>query len=105
MDLTKTLSAFALSALLLVPGGSRAQSKLYPQLFDLGDVEITGGPFLHAQTLNNETLLKYDLGRLMQPYEKQAGLKESGKAFDNWGGDRGLDGHVGGHYLSALAIS
>ena len=105
MDLTKTLSAFVITALLLVPGGLRAQCKLYPQLFDLGDVEITGGPFLHAQTLNNETLLKYDLGRLMQPYEKQAGLKESGKAFDNWGGDRGLDGHVGGHYLSALSIS
>lgn len=100
------LPILALTAsLLTVSTASQAQSKLYPQLFDLGDVEITGGPFLHAQTLNCKTLLEYDLGRLMQPYEKQAGLKESGKAFDNWGGDRGLDGHVGGHYVSALAIS
>lgn len=102
----KLISAIAVAALWLSASTAvQAQSRLYPQLFDLGDVEITGGPFLHAQKLNCQTLLQYDLGRLMQPYEKQAGLKESGKAFDNWGGDRGLDGHVGGHYLSALAIS
>lgn len=85
--------------------GAQAQSKLYPQLFDLQDVQLTGGPFLHAQTLNDSILLEYDEGRLMQPYEHEAGLKESGKPFVNWCGDRGLDGHVGGHYLSALAIS
>lgn len=98
------LLAIAVAALLSVPGVNKAQSRLYPQLFDLGDVQITEGAFLHAQNLNYQVLLQYDLGRLMQPYEKQAGLEESGKAFDNWGGDRGLDGHVGGHYLSALAL-
>lgn len=96
----------ALSAILLgISLGTNAQSKLYPHLFDLGDVTINDGPFLHAMTLNDNVLLQYDLGRLMQPNEKQAGLTESGAAFDNWGGDRGLDGHVGGHYMSALAIS
>lgn len=105
--MNKPIFTFAASALMLVSIGNeaQAQSRLYPQLFDLQDVTITSGPFLHAQQLNTEVLLQYDLGRLMQPYEKQAGLPESGKAFDNWGGDRGLDGHVGGHYLSALAIS
>ena len=82
-----------------------AQSKLYPQLFDLQDVVITDGPFRHAQELNCQVLLQYDLGRLMQPYENQAGLPESGAAFVNWGGTYGLQGHVGGHYISALAIS
>lgn len=81
---------------------AKAQSKLHPQLFDLSDVAITEGAFLHAQNLNYRTLLQYDINRLMQPYEKQAGLIESGKAFPSWSG---LDGHVGGHYLSALAIS
>lgn len=90
---------------LLMAAGATAQSKLYPQLFDLDEVTINSGPFLHAMTLNNKVLLEYDEGRLLQPYEKQAGLPESGTAFDNWGGDRGLDGHVGGHYLSALAIA
>ena len=91
--------------LLLAALTSRAQSKLYPQLFDLQDVTITSGPFLHAQELNCRVLLQYDLGRLMQPYENQAGLAESGKPFENWGGTYGLQGHVGGHYISALAIS
>ena len=82
-----------------------AQSKLYPQLFDLQDVVITDGPFRHAQVLNYQVLLQYDLGRLMQPYENQAGLPESGKPFENWGGTYGLQGHVGGHYITALALS
>lgn len=96
----------ALVAIMLgMSAAAGAQSKLYPHLFNLGDVTITGGPFLHAMNLNDSVLLEYDLDRLMQPNEKQAGLPESGRPFDNWGGDRGLDGHVGGHYMSALAIS
>ncbi|MBQ7239714.1 MAG: glycoside hydrolase family 127 protein [Bacteroidales bacterium] len=90
---------------LTMAASANAQSKLYPQLFDLQDVVINDGPFRHAQDLNDQVLLQYDLGRLMQPYENQAGLPESGKAFENWGGTYGLQGHVGGHYISALAIS
>lgn len=102
----KKLYYSALTAMFLaLSTGANGQSRLYPHLFDLGDVSINDGPFLHAMTLNDSILLEYDLGRLMQPNEKQAGLEESGEAFENWGGDRGLDGHVGGHYMSALAIS
>lgn len=32
---------------------------------------------------------------------KEAGLPPKGESFPNW---KDLDGHVGGHYLSALAI-
>ena len=94
-----------MTALLMGTASVSAQSKLYPQLFDLQDVVINDGPFRHAQDLNCQVLLQYDLGRLMQPYENQAGLTESGKPFENWGGTYGLQGHVGGHYISALAIS
>ena len=94
-----------MTALLIGTTSVSAQSKLYPKLFDLQDVVINDGPFRHAQDLNCQVLLQYDLGRLMQPYENQAGLPESGKPFDNWGGTYGLQGHVGGHYISALAIS
>lgn len=104
-----TSCKFILSAALLTGSVSQglAQSRLYPQQFPLEDVEITSGPFLHAMMLNDSVLLAYDKGRLMQPFEKQAGLKESGQAYTNWSGGigSGLDGHVGGHYLSALAIS
>jgi len=39
---------------------------------------------------------------LLQPFLKEAGLPEKGKRYQNWAG---LDGHVGGHYLSALAMN
>lgn len=84
-----------------------SQSALYPEMFDLEDVELTDGPFLHAMQLNDSVLLQYDEKRLVQPFEKEAGLPESGEPFVNWCGGvgSGLDGHIGGHYLSALAMS
>ncbi len=71
------------------------------QYFPLDEIEITGGPFRKAQDLNLQTILKYDVDRLLAPYLKEAGLSPKGESFENW---IGLDGHVGGHYLSALAI-
>ena len=84
-----------------------SQSALYSEMFDLEDVELTDGPFLHAMQLNDSVLLQYDEKRLVQPFEKEAGLPESGEPFVNWCGGvgSGLDGHIGGHYLSALAMS
>ncbi len=78
------------------------QSKLYPDMFPAGNVTLLESPFKHARDLNIETLLKYDVDRLLQPYFKEAGLPEKGKRFSNWAG---LDGHVGGHYLSAMAMN
>lgn len=82
-------------------GGMQAQDKLYPNTFALDEVTLLNGPFKHAQDLNVEVLLKYDMDRLLAPFLKEAGLEPKGELFPNW---EGLDGHVGGHYLSALAI-
>jgi len=86
-----------------------AQSKLYPHLFDLKEVTLTDGIFKTALDLNNETLLQYDVDRLLTPYFRQAGFSEWEQQhpnFSNWGsGNFRLDGHVGGHYLSALALA
>jgi len=79
-----------------------AQNKLYPNEFPLGDVILLEGPFKHARDLNIEVLLKYDVDRLLAPYCKEAGLPEKAKCYPNWAG---LDGHVGGHYLSAMAMN
>ncbi len=88
---------------------SFAQSKLYPHLFDLEEVTLTDGIFKTALDLNNETLLQYDVDRLLTPYFRQAGFSEWEQQhpnFPNWGsGNFRLDGHVGGHYLSALALA
>ena len=89
--------------------GSMAQSKLYPHLFNLEEVTLTEGMFKTALDLNNETLLQYDVDRLLTPYFRQAGFSQWEKQhpnFPNWGsGNFRLDGHVGGHYLSALALA
>jgi len=93
-----------LITLALVSLGARdafAQEKLYPAMFPLGDVKLLDGPFKQRMDLNGKTLLAYDVDRLMQPFLKEAGLAAKGTAFPNWSG---LDGHVGGHYLSALAM-
>ena len=81
---------------------AHAQDKLYANEFPLGDVTLLDGPLKRARDLNITTLLKYDTDRLLAPYLKEAGLTSKAKSFPNWDG---LDGHVGGHYLSALAIN
>lgn len=79
-----------------------AQDRLYPNTFKLGEVKLLeDSPFRHACDLNVGVLLKYDTDRLLAPYLKEAGLPKKADGFVNW---EGLDGHVGGHYLSALAI-
>jgi len=83
-------------------GSSQAQDKLYPNTFPLSDVTLLDSPFKHARDLNISTLLKYDVDRLLAPYRKEAGLSAKAASYTNW---EGLDGHVGGHYLAALAIN
>jgi DUF1680 family protein len=81
---------------------TNAQSRLYANEFPLRDVTLLDGPFKHAQELNMQTLLKYDVDRLLAPFRKEAGLPSKATDYKNWAG---LDGHVGGHYLSALAMN
>ncbi len=81
---------------------TQAQDKLYSDEFPLGDIELLDSPLKKARDLNIETLLKYDCDRMLAPYRKEAGLEPRKPTYPNWDG---LDGHVGGHYLSALAIN
>lgn len=81
---------------------AEAQEKLYTNMFALEDVHLLEGPFKDARDLNIETLLKYDTDSLLAPYLKVAGLTPKAKSYKNWDG---LDGHIGGHYLSAMAMN
>jgi len=100
--------------------GVQAQSLLYPKHFDLQEVTLLDGPMKAAMDKNIELLMKYDVDRLLTPFVRQSGLpaqKTAGNPyakweqkhpnFGNWGGEAGFDlsGHVGGHYLSALALA
>lgn len=79
-----------------------AQDKFYSNTFPLGDVKLLNGPFKHARDLNIQALLKYDVDRLLAPYNKEAELPAKASCYPNW---EGLDRHLGGHYLSAMAIN
>jgi uncharacterized protein len=79
-----------------------AQDKLYTNEFSLQDAKLLNGPFQHARNLNIEVLLKYDTDRLLAGFRKEAGMPAKATVYSNWDG---LDGHVAGHYLSALAMN
>ena len=96
----KKLALFLLAAAWAVAG--QAQDRLYADEFPLGDVKLLDGPLQRARDLNIQTLLQYDCDRLLAPYRIQAGLEPRKKAYPNWDG---LDGHVGGHYLAAMAMN
>ncbi len=96
------LLLFVVASMLMIYGGAYAQDKLYPNEFALKNVTLFNGPFKHARDLNIRILLKYDVDRLLAGYRKEAGLPAKAQSYPNWGG---LDGHIGGHYLSALAMN
>ncbi len=96
-----------------------AQSELYPKHFDLEQVTLLDGPMKQAMDININMLLQYDVDRLLTPFVRQAGLSATSDtnskyyhwvnlhpSFTNWGDNSfNLEGHVGGHYLSALALA
>jgi len=113
----KKLFVAAVAAFSLFNGNVNAQSQLYPQHFDLSEVTLLNGQHKQMMELNAELLLKYDADRLMTPFIRQAGLSsQSGSkyynwtskhpSFTNWGlSDWSLEGHVGGHYVTALSLA
>jgi DUF1680 family protein len=88
---------------LLIANDIKGQEKGDSCIFPLQEVRLLEGPFKHAQDLNIETLLKYNINRLLAPYQKAAGIPHKAENYPSWESS-GLDGHIGGHYLSALAI-
>ena len=96
-----------------------AQSELYPRHFDLEQVTLLDGPMKTAMDKNIDVLMQYDVDRLLTPFVRQAGLSSTSDTsspyyqwltkhpnFTNWGDSSfDLSGHVGGHYLSALALA
>lgn len=108
-----------LAALILGNYTAKAQSELYPQHFNLEEVNLLDGPLKDAQDLNIKFLMSYDVDRLLTPFVRQAGLSSTTNSKSryykwetkhpnhaNWGSpDFDLSGHIGGHYMTALALS
>lgn len=97
------LPALALAAVACTPTTRIQDAKnCSVTAFAVENVRLTDGPFKHAQDLDLKYLLEIEPDRLLAPYMKEAGLKPKAENYTNWE-NTGLDGHIGGHYLSALA--
>lgn len=73
------------------------------QAFSLRDVQLLPGMFKDARAVDLQYILAMNSDRLLAPYLREAGLTPKAASYTNWESG-GLDGHIGGHYLSALAM-
>lgn len=71
--------------------------------FPLNKVVLSESIFSKAMQTDKSYMMSMDADRLLAPYLKEAGLNPKKQNYPNWE-NTGLDGHIGGHYLSALAL-
>src|SRR4030042_7079595 len=71
--------------------------------FPLSSVQIKEGPFYRAQQADMRYILELVPDRLLAPFLIDAGIEPKAERYGNWE-NIGLDGHTGGHYLSALSL-
>jgi hypothetical protein len=70
--------------------------------FPLESVTLLESPFKNAREVDLKYILELNPDRLLAPYLLDAGLPTKAERYGNWERS-GLDGHIAGHYLSALA--
>ncbi len=97
----KKLFAFTLLSLAAISLIAQIEPKI--EYFRLQDVELLDSPFRRAQNLDKQYLLELSADRLLAPFLREAGLTPKAESYTNWE-NTGLDGHIGGHYLSALSF-
>lgn len=73
------------------------------QTFPLENIKLTGGVFKNAEDTDLKYILALNPDKLLAPYLIDAGIPVKAERYGNWESS-GLDGHIGGHYLSALAL-
>ncbi|PTT02193.1 glycosyl hydrolase [Pedobacter sp. HMWF019] len=98
---SKSYKIVTVFLLMISSGAAFGQTSLQP--FNLMEVRLLDGPFKQAQETDKKYMLSLDADRLLVPYLREAGLKPKATSYGNWE-NTGLDGHIAGHYLSALAL-
>jgi len=73
------------------------------QSFNLKEVRLKDGPFKKAQDVDLKYILELNPDKLLAPYLLASGIPTKSDRYGNWE-SIGLDGHIGGHYLSALSM-
>jgi DUF1680 family protein len=71
--------------------------------FQIEDVKLLDGPFLHATQLGEQTLLNYQPDRFLAKFRKEAGLEPKAEHYGGWE-DNTIAGHSLGHYLTAIVL-
>ncbi|THU40186.1 glycosyl hydrolase [Niastella caeni] len=94
----KKVIAFVVSSFVYIT--CFAQNKL--AAFPLSSVQLLNSPFRNARETDLQYMLQLDPDRLLAPFLKEAGIPPKKENYGNWE-STGLDGHIGGHYLSALS--
>jgi DUF1680 family protein len=89
-------------------GAGGAKPTLQP--FDMADVTLAEGPFLHAQRMTEAYLLTLKPDRMLHNFRVNAGLAPKAPVYGGWESvetwaDINCHGHTLGHYLSACALA
>jgi len=80
-----------------------AQAQVAIQTFKSQEVKLLPSDFSRAEATDLKYMMALEPDRLLAPYLKEAGLTPKAPNYLNWEND-GLNGHIGGHYLSALSL-
>jgi len=80
------------------------------QAFDLADVTLGEGPFLHAQRKTEAYLMTLQPDRMLHNFRVNAGLPPKAPVYGGWESEPiwveiNCHGHTLGHYLSACALA
>lgn len=103
MKLKQTIWATSIALLqAALPATVAAQLTTQVEPFSIHQVRLTDSPFRHAERMDASYILGLNADRLLAPYLKEAGLAPKAPNYTNWE-NTGLDGHIAGHYLSALS--
>lgn len=94
----KNASLFSILILLSLAGFSQTRLSAFP----LSSVQLLNSAFKEAEQTDLHYMLQLDADRLLAPFLKEAGIAPLKGNYGNWE-NIGLDGHTGGHYLSALS--
>ena len=89
--------------LIILVTGIHAQTGEKVSTFKYSDVQLLPGIFKDAENTDLKYMMALQPDRLLAPYLREAGLTPKAPSYTNWE-NTGLDGHIGGHYLSALSM-
>ena len=101
LSTTKMVGTLLFAAISMTTALAQTTPKV--EYFGISDVRLTRSAFKHAEDMDIQYLLALNPDRLLAPYLKGAGLPPKADNYTNWE-NTGLDGHIGGHYLSALSF-